>query len=538
MEQLQTGVMLNRVLAGLYPESFNHPIWLYHSSDDFNPSAELIQNLIQSAQKLKSAGDTRDACQILLVCAVLQSRANDLPVALLTVQQALRLAENHNLEQASNWSAWGVCALCVNKGDYQTAASLLRWLQTKLRQEGQWILANHLELIKMTLSSGSQSGEYFEIILDMFSRWGEPGPVRNVISGTSSPEEQTMEQRWFIPLSSKPIWGRLKRALKKVWSSQSLSRWYQRAEEHDQADVQNSALPPPNTLPVRRSTAKVNTYAKKNDQPAVMKLKTTLISHDYARPSLTVHLLGVFSVALNDKPIIAFPHGQWRAIFEYLVFHHHQNIPREVLMDLFWPEADPASARNSLNVAFYNIRKALRSVIDFPIVLFNNGAYGLNPEIEVWIDVEEFDTNIKMAHKLESEGEINKAKVKLEIAANLYQGDFLAEDLYEKWAVYPRERLRAQYIDTISRLCRIYYHQGQYTACATLCQLILKYDNCHEEAHCCLMRCYGRQDQYHLAIRQYHICADALQTELGIEPANQTVKLYDRARRREHTQPL
>lgn len=270
----------------------------------------------------------------------------------------------------------------------------------------------------------------------------------------------------------------------------------------------------------------------------MMKFKTILNAQDFGRTTLSVHLLGEFRVAVNDKPIIGFPHGQWRVIFEYLVFHHHQNIPREVLMDLFWPEADPASARNSLNVAFYNIRKALRSVTDFPIILFNDGAYGLNPEIGVWIDVEEFDSNIKMAHKLESGGEFNKAKVKLEIAANLYQGDLLAEDLYEEWTVYHRERLRSQYMDSISCLCRIYYQQGQYTACATLCQLILKYDNCHEDAHCRLMRCYGRQNQYHLAIRQYHICADALKNELGIEPAIQTINLFERARRREHTQPL
>jgi DNA-binding SARP family transcriptional activator len=207
-------------------------------------------------------------------------------------------------------------------------------------------------------------------------------------------------------------------------------------------------------------------------------------------------------------------------------------------MDHFWPEVDPKSARNSLNVAVYNIRKALKTVMDYPVILFNDGTYGLNPEIEVWIDVEEFDRNNKMAQKLESQDEIIKAMSKLEIAANLYQGDFLAEDPYETWTVYQRQRLRADYMDILCRLCRFYYDQGQFSVCATLCQLLLKYDNCNEEAHCHLMRCYGRLNQYHLAIRQYHICADALKTELGVEPAAQTVKLYERARRRERTQPL
>jgi DNA-binding SARP family transcriptional activator len=207
-------------------------------------------------------------------------------------------------------------------------------------------------------------------------------------------------------------------------------------------------------------------------------------------------------------------------------------------MNLFWPDADPTSARNSLNVAIYNIRKSLKTVIDIPIILFIGGTYRLNPEIDPWIDVEEFDRNIKLAKELESQGEINKAKVKLEIAVNLYQGDFLADELYEEWAVYPRERFQTLYLDSVNHLCRIYYQQGQYSACAAFCQIILKYDRCHEEAHCRLIRCYGRQNQYPLAVRQYQLCVDALRIELGIKPANRTVQLYKRALRREHTQPL
>jgi DNA-binding SARP family transcriptional activator len=533
MERFQTRAMLNRALAGLSPESFSHPVWRHYSQAEGYPSAELIQNLIQSAEQLNNAGDIQEACQVLLICAVLQGRRHDLNQALNIAQQAWQLAENHSLEQASSWSAWGVCALCVDKGDYKKAVSLLRWLQIKLCQEGEWILSNHLELIRMTLSSEAQPGGYFEIILDIFSRWGEPGPAIEANNGSSSPRKRTLEQQQSATPPSNTVWGRLRGALKKVLSLQpgaSSSQHTGGERVHGQGEIKNGELPPANALPIRRSITKASLSSHNTGQEDS--------GNDFSKPVLTIHLLGAFRAAINDKPIIDFPHGQARAIFKYLVYHHQQNIPREVLMDIFWPEADPESARNSLNVAFYNIRKALRTVMDFPVVLFVDGAYGLNPEVDVWVDVEEFDTYIRMAHKLETEGQINKAKVKLEIAANLYQGDFLAEDLYEEWAIYTRERLRAQYLDTLSRLCRIYYHQGQYTACAALCQLILKYDHCHEEAHCRLIRCYGRQNQYHLSIRQYQVCADALQNELGIEPGSETVKLYERARRREHTQPL
>ena len=48
------------------------------------------------------------------------------------------------------------------------------------------------------------------------------------------------------------------------------------------------------------------------------------------------------------------------------------------------------------------------------------------------------------------------------------------------------------------------------------------------------MRCYGRQGQYHLALRQYQMCIEALRAELEVEPALETTLLYDHIRRREH----
>ena len=58
-------------------------------------------------------------------------------------------------------------------------------------------------------------------------------------------------------------------------------------------------------------------------------------------------------------------------------------------------------------------------------------------------------------------------------------------------------------------------------------------DNCREDAHCLLMRCYSRQGQHHLALRQYQACVEALRAELEVDPAPATTQLYERIRRRE-----
>jgi DNA-binding SARP family transcriptional activator len=203
-------------------------------------------------------------------------------------------------------------------------------------------------------------------------------------------------------------------------------------------------------------------------------------------------------------------------------------------MDIFWPDAEPETARNNLNVAMHSLRRALRAVIFLPVVVFEDGAYGLEPNLQVWLDVEEFERCVQVGQRLESRNQLTAAVAEYETAISLYQGDFLEQNPYEEWTVLDRERLRVAYLDTLDHLSQIYFSQERYAACITVCQLILTRDRCHEDAHCLLMRCYSRQGQYHLALRAYQICVEALRAELEVEPALETIQLYEQIRRREH----
>jgi len=108
----------------------------------------------------------------------------------------------------------------------------------------------------------------------------------------------------------------------------------------------------------------------------------------------------------------------------------------------------------------------------------------------------------------------------------LVQGDLLEEDLYEECLQWPREQERQIYLDTADRLAEYYFQRGDWPATIALCHRILEYDHCHERAHTRLMRCYAAQGQRHLAVRQYRACVEALQTELDLAPAPETVELF------------
>jgi DNA-binding SARP family transcriptional activator len=167
------------------------------------------------------------------------------------------------------------------------------------------------------------------------------------------------------------------------------------------------------------------------------------------------------------------------------------------------------------------------------MVIFQDNGYGLNPALPLWVDSETFDGHVLEGHRLERIGQVKAAITQYEAAVSLYQGDFLAEDLYENWPALTRECLRAAYVDTLDRLSCLYFNLDQWAECARLCRKILLIDNCREDVHCRLMRCLSREDRHPLALRQYQACVEALHAELDVRPAPATVQLAERIRRRE-----
>lgn len=242
--------------------------------------------------------------------------------------------------------------------------------------------------------------------------------------------------------------------------------------------------------------------------------------------SLTVNCLGRFRVYRNSQIITQWHSLKGQSIFKYLVAHHGTAISKDVLMDVFWPDADPESARRNLHQAIYSLRQTMRSgVSNFQPIQFENECYMLNPEIDLWLDCEDFAQNAQAGRRLEASGRLDEADEAYQRAEELYLGDFLKEDLYEEWTGSIRERYRNAYLDLVDRLCERYWRKGNYPAVIELCGKLLAKDNCNEKAHRRLMQCYQTQGQHGLAVRQYRLCVEFLKNELGIAPSAETRNL-------------
>lgn len=268
---------------------------------------------------------------------------------------------------------------------------------------------------------------------------------------------------------------------------------------------------------------------------------------DFDRPvtriSLRACCLGKFEVYVGQRKVVHWHSLKAKALLKSLVAQRGKHIPKDVLMESLWPGCTRETANSSLKTAIYALRQTLRSLCSeiesnagqsSSFVLFFEGKYTLNPEMELWVDVEEFQQHWSTGQRLEKRGENAQAISEYLMAEKLYRGDYLEDDLYEDWTLLQREALKDTYLTILAKLADNGFKAGDYQSCITYCQKILAKDSCREGIYQQLMRCYSRLGQRHRALRWYELCVKTMKKELDLTPDAETVELYQKLLRHEH----
>ncbi|NMO52471.1 hypothetical protein HH310_14875 [Actinoplanes sp. TBRC 11911] len=244
------------------------------------------------------------------------------------------------------------------------------------------------------------------------------------------------------------------------------------------------------------------------------------------RPVLVARFLGGFRVTVGDVTVGTGPRRRVRQVLAYLLAHRRAPVPRDVLADVFWPDAAPDAARNNLHVTLSYVRQALRAAHPAASVERRFDTYRIAGDVAVWTDVEQFARHRADGLRAERANDAVAALRSHEAACQLYDGDFLADDPYAAWAEPIREALRLDVIDVQSRLIEAYLEQGAYAPATILARRLVEMDPCNEQAHRRLMSCYAASGQRHLALSQYHRLCDLLWTTLRVAPSARTTELF------------
>lgn len=209
---------------------------------------------------------------------------------------------------------------------------------------------------------------------------------------------------------------------------------------------------------------------------------------------LAIRLLGGFAVAVGPVPV---PDAQWHVkraaeLVKILALAPRHRMPRESIIDAFWPDSDAESGMTNVRKVAFHARRAL----DMPDgIVLEEGIVKLAPDHPITTDVNEFREAAQRALALEDSDACREA-------AALYRGELLPEDQYAEWCVAERAALRSLFHDVLAG--------GQ------LWGRLVREDPTHERAH----RRAG-------AIRQFELLRNALRDELGVSPEPETVALYE-----------
>ena len=541
MYNQDNSLLLFRTLLRLSPDVFSHPIWIHFDEERIPPSPSLIYALLEPAQEILSEGDIQSACEILLLCAVLQKRSGDLEAALNSTQQAWTLAEFYGLTKAAEWAAWGSSALCAHQGKFLEAAGHLDWLQNKLKSEKDWVLGNIVEMFVRALYNRANQKEPTGIDLNWLVRWGEsPLAVGSFFQQAYNYRESSRPPpKTTSPDPNKTWWQRAWQKLSGIATGKFTIKIVERNEpaatreanpqkRQDRSGEMTLPPPAPGQLKQPKPISQSQSPTSPQDLPGPTGSLTFQPDPSQPGPNLVVYCFGQFRVYLNEKYIENWLSKKGLSIFKYLTIQRQIPVPKEVLMDVFWPEADPEAARRNLHQAIYSLRQTLNvQNIDFQHILFENDSYFLNPTSKLWVDTDEFEKRIQSGRYYEERHSPERAMSEYAIAEGLYQGEFLSEDLYEEWTQTFRQQYWQSYLDTNQRLAQYYLARSEYAACIALSLRILSIDTSQEEAHRILMKCYMAQGQRHLAIRQYQLCVQELNNELNLPPSEETQALYE-----------
>jgi DNA-binding SARP family transcriptional activator len=206
---------------------------------------------------------------------------------------------------------------------------------------------------------------------------------------------------------------------------------------------------------------------------------------------------------------------------------------REVLIEALWPDLEYTAALHNLNTTVYHLRKSLEPTLqhgsDSRYIRYDGNCYCLDVGPSLWLDVVAFETGIAQARR---EPDPEQAINFYRNALSWYQGDFLADlGAATAWCSRERERLRDLYLDALEEVGRLHEQRQEYRQANEIYWKALSADPCRESACQRLMRLAALRQDRSAVVALYHDLLAALDREVGARPTQETVSIYEAARR-------
>lgn len=228
-------------------------------------------------------------------------------------------------------------------------------------------------------------------------------------------------------------------------------------------------------------------------------------------------MLGGLRVSRGDVVVERFVTQKAAHLIAFLALTGRTH-PREQLIEMLWPDVDPAVSRLRLNQVLASLRRQLQqsaAQVD-GLIVADRWTVGLNPRV--------YRTDVADFERLATADDRS-----LEKAADLYRGELLP-GVYETWATGERSRLTAMHASALERLRHLYRQEGLLDEAVAVATKLVALDPLQEANHLGLIRLYGLQGRMSLALEQYQRMEEAL-AEIGETPTESARRVIERIRK-------
>lgn len=239
---------------------------------------------------------------------------------------------------------------------------------------------------------------------------------------------------------------------------------------------------------------------------------------------LNIHLLGEFVVSYNGELITGMDNMRPQSLLAYLLLHRNAPQARRHLAYTFWPDSSERQARTNLRRELHYLRQVLPTADRF--LKIDNKTLQWRNDSPYTLDVAEFEQTLDSVRQTDQTLDARHRITTLEDAVGLYKGSLLPA-CYDEWIYSERARLHAVYLQALDQLVAELEMVQDYPNAIRYARRYQREDILQETTYQKLMRLHALNGDRASALRTYHSCATILQKELGVEPDEATIHIYE-----------
>ncbi len=243
--------------------------------------------------------------------------------------------------------------------------------------------------------------------------------------------------------------------------------------------------------------------------------------------SLKIYLFGEPRVYFERGPELRFPTQKSLELMAYTALSAGSRLSRERVASVLRDEVSNAQSRKALSTDLWRVRQLFTDAgLDSGHYFYaDRNSLGFRDDAPLFLDVTQFDRMADQALKLGLSGLTSDVAFELKNALSLYMDDFLP-GLDCEWCLILREKLRAKYSACLDLLLSYELENNAWPRALFWAERLVEADPLLEHGHRAAMQCQFLMGNRGAAIRQYGLCETLLHKELGIEPAEETQRMY------------